>query len=53
MLMDMGMTRDTPTKATEEIHRDENRAPNFHLMQELGVDPRRSRRRGSRRDHRS
>jgi vacuolar iron transporter family protein len=40
MLVDMGMTRDTATKATEEIHRDENRALNFHLVQELGVDPR-------------
>jgi vacuolar iron transporter family protein len=40
MLMDMGMTRETATKATEEVHRDENRALNFHLIQELGVDPR-------------
>jgi vacuolar iron transporter family protein len=40
MLVDMGMTHDTATKATEEIHRDENRALNFHLVQELGVDPR-------------
>jgi vacuolar iron transporter family protein len=40
MLVDMGMTRDTATKATNEIHRDENRALNFHLVQELGVDPR-------------
>jgi VIT1/CCC1 family predicted Fe2+/Mn2+ transporter len=40
MLVDMGMTRDTATKATDEIHRDENRALNFHLVQELGVDPR-------------
>jgi vacuolar iron transporter family protein len=40
MLMEMGMTRDTATKATEEVHRDENRALNFHLIQELGVDPR-------------
>jgi vacuolar iron transporter family protein len=39
MLMDMGMTQDTATTATEEIHRDENRALNFHLVQELGVDP--------------
>jgi vacuolar iron transporter family protein len=39
MLMDMGMSRDTATTATEEIHRDENRALNFHLVQELGVDP--------------
>lgn len=40
MLVDMGMTPDTAAKATEEIHRDENRALNFHLVQELGVDPR-------------
>ncbi len=39
MLMDMGMTRDTARKATEEIHRDETRALNSHLVQELGVDP--------------
>ena len=40
MLVDMGMTRDTATKATDEIHRDESRALNFHLVQELGIDPR-------------
>ena len=40
MFVDMGMTRDTAAKATDEIHRDENRALNFHLVQELGVDPR-------------
>lgn len=40
MLVDMGMSKDTAAKATEEIHRDENRALNFHLVQELGVDPR-------------
>ncbi|MDT5080124.1 MAG: vacuolar iron transporter family protein [Mycobacterium sp.] len=40
MLMDMGLTEDTAAKATEELHRDENRALNFHLVQELGVDPR-------------
>jgi vacuolar iron transporter family protein len=40
MLMNMGMTRETATKATEEVHQDENRALNFHLIQELGVDPR-------------
>jgi VIT1/CCC1 family predicted Fe2+/Mn2+ transporter len=39
MLMGMGLTEDTATKATEEIHRDETRALNFHLVQELGVDP--------------
>jgi vacuolar iron transporter family protein len=35
----MGMTQETAAKATDEIHRDENRALNFHLSQELGVDP--------------
>ena len=39
MLMDMGMTQATAAAATEEIHRDEARALNFHLVQELGVDP--------------
>ncbi|MEH3129387.1 MAG: VIT1/CCC1 transporter family protein [Mycolicibacterium neoaurum] len=40
MLVEMGMTPQTAAAATEEIHRDENRALNFHLVQELGVDPR-------------
>jgi vacuolar iron transporter family protein len=40
MLVDMGMSQETATKATEEIHQDEARALNFHLVQELGVDPR-------------
>lgn len=40
VLMEMGMTPATATKATEEVHRDENRAVNFHLVQELGIDPR-------------
>jgi VIT1/CCC1 family predicted Fe2+/Mn2+ transporter len=40
MLMEMGMTRETAKKATEEVHQDESRALNFHLVQELGVDPR-------------
>lgn len=40
MLTDMGMTPETATRATEEIHRDETKAMNFHLVQELGVDPR-------------
>jgi vacuolar iron transporter family protein len=39
MLEEMGMSRETADRATEEIHRDENRALNFHLVQELGVDP--------------
>lgn len=40
MLMDMGMSESTARQATEEIHLDEERAVNFHLVQELGVDPR-------------
>jgi vacuolar iron transporter family protein len=40
MLIDMGMTPETAATATTEIHRDETRALNFHLVQELGVDPR-------------
>lgn len=40
MLKEMGMSNDTAVKATNEIHRDEKRAVNFHLVQELGVDPR-------------
>lgn len=39
MFVDMGLSEDTAAKATDEIHRDENRAVNFHLVQELGVDP--------------
>jgi VIT1/CCC1 family predicted Fe2+/Mn2+ transporter len=39
MLVNMGMSTETATKATEEIHEDEDRALNFHLVQELGVDP--------------
>ena len=40
MLINLGMSRETAAQATDEIHRDENRAVNFHLVQELGVDPR-------------
>lgn len=40
MLVQMGMSPQTAETATEEIHRDENTALNFHLTQELGVDPR-------------
>ncbi|MDX1891241.1 VIT1/CCC1 transporter family protein [Mycolicibacterium sp. 050158] len=39
LLVEMGMSVDTATKATAEIHRDEKRALNFHLVQELGIDP--------------
>jgi VIT1/CCC1 family predicted Fe2+/Mn2+ transporter len=39
MLQAMGMTHATATAATDEIHQDEARALNFHLVQELGVNP--------------
>ncbi len=39
MLVTLGMTRETAAQATDEIHRDENKAVNFHLAQELGVNP--------------
>ena len=39
MLVKLGMSRETATQATEEIHRDETRAVNFHLVQELGINP--------------
>jgi VIT1/CCC1 family predicted Fe2+/Mn2+ transporter len=40
MLVDMGLTPETAVKAADELHRDETRAINFHLVQEIGVDPR-------------
>jgi len=40
MLVEMGMTPATAEKASDEIHRDEDRALNVHVAQELGVDPR-------------
>jgi len=39
MFENMGLTRETAVKATDELHEDESRAVNFHLVQELGVDP--------------
>ncbi len=39
MFEQMGLTRETALQATEELHGDERRAINFHLVQELGVDP--------------
>jgi VIT1/CCC1 family predicted Fe2+/Mn2+ transporter len=39
MLVNMGMTEQTARTASEEIHRDENKALNFHIVQELGIDP--------------
>jgi vacuolar iron transporter family protein len=38
-LVNLGMSQETAAQATDEIHRDEKRAINFHLVQELGVDP--------------
>lgn len=38
-LIQMGMSAETAKAATEEIHRDESRAINFHLVQEIGIDP--------------
>lgn len=40
MLVQMGMTEKTARAASDEIHQDENQALNFHMVQELGVDPR-------------
>lgn len=40
MLVEMGLTEATAKVASEEIHRDESAALNFHLSHELGVDPR-------------
>jgi len=39
LLIEMGMTEKTAKTATDEIHRDENRAVNFHMVQEIGLDP--------------
>jgi VIT1/CCC1 family predicted Fe2+/Mn2+ transporter len=39
MLTTMGLTPETAQTASDEIHRDEDKAMNFHLVQELGVDP--------------
>lgn len=39
MLETMGMTRETAEKAAAEVHQDVDRAVNFHLVQELGIDP--------------
>jgi VIT1/CCC1 family predicted Fe2+/Mn2+ transporter len=40
MLVEMGMTPETAETASEEIHRDEDRALDVHVIQELGVNPR-------------
>ncbi|MGB9226830.1 VIT1/CCC1 transporter family protein [Mycobacterium sp.] len=39
MLVDIGLTEETAQAATDEIHRDENRAVNVHLVRELGINP--------------
>lgn len=39
MLVDIGLTEKTAQLATDEIHRDENRAVNVHLVRETGVNP--------------
>ena len=39
MFTAMGMTAETARAAANEVHRDEERALNVHLAQELGVDP--------------
>ncbi|KRE28433.1 hypothetical protein ASG82_07035 [Mycobacterium sp. Soil538] len=38
-LVALGMSPETAAKASEEIHQDDHKAINFHLIQELGVDP--------------
>jgi VIT1/CCC1 family predicted Fe2+/Mn2+ transporter len=40
MLVQMGLTEKTARAAAEELHQDETQAVNFHLVQEIGVDPR-------------
>jgi vacuolar iron transporter family protein len=40
MLVGMGMSEKTARAATDEIHEDENQAVHFHMVQELGIDPR-------------
>ncbi len=39
MLIGIGLTEKTAEAATDEIHRDENRAINVHLVREIGVNP--------------
>jgi len=39
MLMGIGLTEQTAQAATDEIHRDEDRAVNVHLVREIGVNP--------------
>lgn len=39
MFESIGLSRDTAERATEELHADEETAVHFHIVQELGVDP--------------
>jgi VIT1/CCC1 family predicted Fe2+/Mn2+ transporter len=39
LFVSIGLSPETAAKASDEMHRDETRAVNFHLTQELGVDP--------------
>jgi VIT1/CCC1 family predicted Fe2+/Mn2+ transporter len=39
MLVGLGLTEKTAELATDELHRDENRAVNVHLVREIGVNP--------------
>jgi len=39
MFVTIGLSPETAAQAADEMHRDESRAVNFHLTQELGVDP--------------
>jgi len=39
MFVNIGLSPETAAKAADEMHQDESRAVNFHLTQELGVDP--------------
>lgn len=38
-LREIGVSQATAARATEEIHRDEDIAVNFHLVREIGIDP--------------
>ncbi|PQM48408.1 hypothetical protein C1Y40_01373 [Mycobacterium talmoniae] len=40
MLVAIGVSEQTAHQASEEIHRDEDSAVNFHMALEIGVDPR-------------
>jgi vacuolar iron transporter family protein len=39
MLLDIGLSEETAETATDEIHRDENRAVSAHLVREIGINP--------------